>query len=160
MRHSIFNQILKEILKDYLEYCEIFIDDILIHSSNEEQHYKHLKEVLKRLKEAEIRLKMAKCKWMVKEVEYCGFLIKDGTCTPLKNKLEGIQAIKAPNSKKKLHSFIGLCNWFRSYIPDISVSLRILIRFLHEYENFVKEWTEKEQVAFETLKERMKKCQH
>ena len=56
-----------------------FIDDVIIFSKNYEDHIEHLAEVLRRFKEANIKLKASKCAFAKAEVKYLGhIMVKDG----------------------------------------------------------------------------------
>ena len=48
------------------------VDDILISGKNDQEHISNLNEVLMRLKNAGLRLKLSKCKFMQPSVEYLG----------------------------------------------------------------------------------------
>ena len=53
----------------------VYLDDILITGTSEEDHLSTLEEVLKRLQDAGLRLKRNKCKFMVPSVSYLGYKI-------------------------------------------------------------------------------------
>ena len=53
----------------------IFIDDILVAIDMEEGHDKLVEEVLKRLEENDLFVKLEKCKWKVREVEFLEVVI-------------------------------------------------------------------------------------
>ena len=53
----------------------IFIDDILVAIDMEEGHNKLVEEVLKRLEENDLFVKLEKCKWKVREVEFLEVVI-------------------------------------------------------------------------------------
>ena len=52
-----------------------YTDDILVFSNTLEDHLKHLRLVLERLKEVNSKLKPAKCRFARKEVEYLGHIL-------------------------------------------------------------------------------------
>lgn len=53
---------MNHLFKDYLnDFIVVFLDDILIHSKNPEDHLKHLKIVRDILKENKFYAKLAKC---------------------------------------------------------------------------------------------------
>ena len=61
------------------KFVVVFIDDILIYSKNEEEHAKHLRIVLQRLREHKLYAKFSKCDFWLKEVQFLGHTIsKDG----------------------------------------------------------------------------------
>jgi len=52
-----------------------FIDNILVATDTEEGHDGLVEEVLKRLEENDLFVKLEKCKWKVREVEFLGVVI-------------------------------------------------------------------------------------
>ena len=57
------------------EFLVVYLDDLLIYSSNLKEHKKHISKVLEKLKEAGLFLKPSKCQFHVQEVEFLGFII-------------------------------------------------------------------------------------
>ena len=55
-----------------------FINDIIVATDTEEEHDKIVEEVLKRLEQNDLFVKLEKCKWKVKEVEFLGMIIRPG----------------------------------------------------------------------------------
>ena len=66
-----FQRMMDDILGD-LDYCFIYMDDLLIASPDEATHVLHLREVLSRLQAAGLVLNVEKCQFGVKSVEYLG----------------------------------------------------------------------------------------
>ena len=61
---AIFMTLMHDIFHEFLDkFVIIYIDDILIHSKNEEEHEKHLEMVLKRLREYRLYAKESKCEF-------------------------------------------------------------------------------------------------
>ena len=66
-----FQNMMNEIFKDIIDaFVIIYLDDILIFSDNKEDHVKHVREVLKRLREHDLFCKPEKCEFFKKLVEY------------------------------------------------------------------------------------------
>jgi hypothetical protein len=57
------------------KFVVVFIDDILIYSKNEEEHAKHLRIVLTRLREHQIYAKFSKCAFWLKEIQFLGHVL-------------------------------------------------------------------------------------
>ena len=57
------------------DFVAVYIDDVLVFSRTMEEHLVHLQAVIKRIKEAELKLKPAKCHFARQEVEYLGHLV-------------------------------------------------------------------------------------
>ena len=57
-----FMDLMNRVFSDYLDkFVIVFIDDILVYSKNHEEHEKHLKLVLQRLRKKKLYAKFNKC---------------------------------------------------------------------------------------------------
>jgi hypothetical protein len=57
------------------KFVVVFIDDILVYSKSEEEHAKHLKVVLTRLRDHQLYAKFSKCEFWLKEVQFLGHVL-------------------------------------------------------------------------------------
>ena len=75
-----FMDLMNRVFKDYLDrFVIVFIDDILIYSSSEEEHEYHLRLVLQRLREHQLYAKFSKCEFWLPQVAFLGHIVgKDG----------------------------------------------------------------------------------
>ena len=56
-----------------------FINDVIVGTEEEEGHNEIVEEVIRRMKENDLYVKLEKCKWKVREVGFLGVIIgKDG----------------------------------------------------------------------------------
>ena len=60
-----------------LDFVFAYIDDILISSTNLEEHREHLRIVFQRLKNVRLRLNFSKCQFGRSELEFLGYTIND-----------------------------------------------------------------------------------
>src|SRR5438046_1223249 len=68
-----FQRLMNKLFREYLnDFAAVYIDDIMIYSKTFEEHLHHIESILKKLKEANIMLKLKKCKWGDRNVEYLG----------------------------------------------------------------------------------------
>ena len=75
---GVFQRTMDNLLQG-LQHVTVYIDNILITGTTDEQHLETLNEVLTRLETAWMRLKKEKCVFMTPEVVYLGHCIsKDG----------------------------------------------------------------------------------
>lgn len=74
---------MNEVFRPYLrKFVLVFFDDILVFSSNLQDHYMHLERVLEVLREHHLYAKQSKCSFACKSVEYLGHIItKEGVAT-------------------------------------------------------------------------------
>jgi len=76
-----FQTIMNDLLRDLVveEKVAVFIDDVMVATETEEGHDEIVKEVLRRLKENDLFVKLEKCVWKVREVGFLGVIIgEDG----------------------------------------------------------------------------------
>jgi hypothetical protein len=77
--HVYFMYLMNKVFVEYLDkFVVVFIDDILIFSKNEEEHDKHLRMVLQRLRENQLYAKLNKCEFWLKEVSFLDHIISEG----------------------------------------------------------------------------------
>src|SRR5204862_386515 len=73
---AMFQELINHILYNHLnKFVITYLDDILIYSENEEDHKKHVKEILRRLQEKKLYLKSKKCEFHKQQVEYLEHII-------------------------------------------------------------------------------------
>ena len=116
-----FSRMMNRIFGDLFDECIItYVDDIVIYSKTPEEHLIHLEKVLKRLQEHTLFVKESKCSFGVDATEFCGTGISQyGICLD-QGKLEPLFAHRQPKNVKDIQSFLGLCNWFRDFIPEFA----------------------------------------
>ena len=146
---AVYQSLMSMVLQDILGvFCFCYIDDIIIHSKTYEDHLKNLDTVFTKLVQANLTLKLEKCKFMVTEVKYLGHKIsKDGIQF---TDDFAVQNCTTPKDVKSLQSFLGLVNYFRKFIPNFSGIATPLYRLLKVDVPFV--WSEDCELAFNKLK--------
>ncbi len=91
----------------------VYIEDLLIHSKNHEDHLVYLEQVLQRLQENHMKLNIEKCFFGNTEVSFLGFVLMG--IKPGRDMLRAIKAAQPPTDMKAVRSFIGLCNFFYTH---------------------------------------------
>ena len=71
---AMINQVLRELLD---EGVIVYVDDILINSETEEEHICLVSKVLEKLKKANLCVAINKSRFLVKEVDYLGYVISN-----------------------------------------------------------------------------------
>jgi hypothetical protein len=97
-----------------------YIDDILVHLRDHEQHLKSLEEVLWRLQKYGLKLNVDKTIIGARTVQYLGYTLSGQGVTLSMDKLAAIKDFPMPTSPKAMREFLGLANYFRSLIPRFS----------------------------------------
>lgn len=139
-----------------LEYVFCYCDDILIASVNEEQHKKHLQEVLLRLQKYGIKLNLNKCEFGKDQMDFLGYRINTSGIRPIEDKVTVIKNYPKPETIKDLRRFLGIVNFYRSCIPRAAEYQYELNKFLHDSRKNDRRkvpWTKETGDMFEKCKE-------
>ena len=102
-----FQRLINEVLTD-CNFAMGYVDDIIIFSKTEEEHLQHLENIFERLRVAGLKLKLQKCSFFKKHIQYLGHLISDEGIHPLPEKLESIKKMPTPTTAKPVKQFLGL----------------------------------------------------
>jgi len=128
-----FQTMMNNLFRDLINQGDTatFIDDILVATDTEEEHDELVEEVLKRLEENNLFVKLEKCKWKVREVEFLGVIIGPRGVEMQEEKVEGVLNWLAPRNIKEVQKFLGLANYYRRFIRNfakIAAPLHTLVR--------------------------------
>ena len=96
-----------------LDYCFVYVDDVLIGSKSLEEHEQHLREVLSRMAEHSVVLNREKCVLGVPEVQFLGHIVSARGIIPLPQKVAAIRAFLRPGTIGQLMSYLGMVNFYR-----------------------------------------------
>ena len=133
-----------------LPFVTTYIDDVLVHSQNEEQHKHHLQQVFQRLSDAGLTLRGHKCTLAMSQVTYLGHKFTQSGLTPDKSKIQAVQEWPIPNNTSALQQFLGLASYYRHYIPKFSTIAAPLTNLTHK--GVVFNWSTECESSFQLLK--------
>lgn len=131
----------------------VFIDDILIPAEDEYQALERLKEVLNTASEYGLQINWKKSQLLSKKVEYLGHVIEGGAVMPSPGKTDAVTKFPEPQNLKQLHSFLGLCSYFRKFIPRYAQIAQPLTDMLKKGCTF--EFSDAHRAIFKELKTRL-----
>jgi len=88
----IFQAMINEILRDMINKGKVaaFVDDMLIETETKERHDEIMEEVLKRLEENDLYIKLEKCVWKVQKIGFLGVVIGPNRIEIEKEKVDGV----------------------------------------------------------------------
>ncbi len=78
-----------------------------------ENNLEKLGEVLRRLREAGLKVNAAKSFFCTHEIEYLGYILTRGGIKPQPKKVQAILALNPPNNVKELRHFLGMVQYYR-----------------------------------------------
>ena len=130
--------------------CLVYIDDIVVVGGSMREHLHNLGCVLGRLREAGLRVKPSKCRFLQKEVKFLGHVVSENGISTDPGKTEAIQKWPVPRSRRELQQFLGLANYYRRFIKSFALIAKPL-QYLTE-KNAPFEWTAACQKSFDDLR--------
>ena len=128
---AMFQKLINHMLYDYLDKFVIaYLDDILIYFKNEEDHKKHVKEILKRLQKKNLYLKLEKCEFHKQQVEYLKHIITTERLEMNSEKIKIIIKFSTSECIKNIQTFQKLTEYYQKFITNfisITASLTDLL---------------------------------
>ena len=97
-----------------------FLDDILILGSTKDEHLANLRKVIERLHNAQLSIKISKCRFFETSLKFLGHIISETGLSPDPAKIEAIKKMKQPTTVKEIQGFLGLVGFYRKFIRNFS----------------------------------------
>jgi hypothetical protein len=145
-------KVLDEIPSEFRSHFLAIMDDIIIHSMQED-HKKHLKILFKVLEKNGLKVSPKKCQLFRKELVYMGhtMLIDNGTAciTPLKTRIDAIMLLPPPTTPRGCKSFCGMVNYLGMYCPNLQEDLIPIYKNTRKTHPF--DWTPQCQKSFDRI---------
>lgn len=113
-----FSKLMAEILQGCDEFAVPYLDDIAVYTEDWESHVKALREVLSRLKRANLKVKPTKCHFAQARVQYLGHVVGSGVRSPAEAKIQCVKEFPQPTTKKQMRAFLGLTGYYSRYVKD------------------------------------------
>lgn len=126
----------------------VYIDDILIASKTLHDHIAVLDQVLQVLSDNNLEINEKKCQFAQSEVEFLGFTVSAKGVEPIESKIKAVEEFPRPSDIKSIRRFLGMINFYRSCLPNISHTLVPL----YEMKEDDLCWTEPRIKAFQNAK--------
>ena len=102
-----FQKLMNKVLKD-LHFATAYLDDIIIYSKTAEEHLDYLQQVFYKLHDAKLTMKLCKCHFFTKEIQYLGHVLSTTGIKPLPSKTAAIKLINPPKNANFVRAFLGL----------------------------------------------------
>ena len=131
-------------------FARVYMDDIIVFSSNVHEHMAHLRQVLARMQARQLAVKERKCEFMRHRLTFLGHVVSAGGVSPDPTKVEAIAQLAAPADVSQLRSFLGCCNFYERFIRGYARIASPLTDLLGSRVPW--EWGPTQSTAFEVLR--------
>ena len=157
-----FQRLMETCMGDlYLDYCLIYLDDVVIFSKTYEEHLERLDAVFKRLHAAGLKVNNKKCHFFKHRIKYLGHIVSQDGISTDPDKIEAVKSWPIPKDVKDLQRFLGFVGYYRRFIKNFAKVAQPLHKLLQGSSKhtskrrhrspFPFEWGEDQQNSFEKL---------
>jgi len=149
-----FFEMTNKILRDLINEGKVtvFVDDVLVGTETEERHDKIVEEILRRLEENDLYIKLEKCVWKTRKIRFLKVIMGPNgiEMVKVKVKVNGVLSWPEPKNVKDIRKFLGLANYYRRFIKifaQVARPMNVLMRKDGKWQ-----WGQEQQKAFDKLK--------
>ena len=133
-----FQAMMNELLRDLINIGRVmaFIDDVIVGTEMEEGYDEIVVEVIRRLEENNLYVKLEKYKWKVREVGFLEVVIGPEGIKMEEEKMKKVLEWPTPRCVKDVQKFLGLANYYCRFIQGFAT----IARPLHNMVKKNKKW--------------------
>jgi len=122
---GIYQEVISSILAG-IERTFIYLDDILLWGTTQEECLQTLHQILAKLEEYHVTLNVEKSQFLVRSVTYLGFLLDGQGSRPDPARMDELLKKPPPANHSQLKSFIGMITFFHKFGKDLATVLHPL----------------------------------
>ncbi len=149
-----FQQYMNDVLWNFLnDFCQVYLDDILIYSKTRKKHRDHVKLVLSRLREAELQMNIRKCKFDVEETVFLEVIVSELDLRMNSSKVTVIVSWITSINLKEIQSFVRFVNFYRRFIKNFLKLVKSFTQLIRKNMSFV--WNKICVQVFDNLKKQV-----
>lgn len=98
----------------------IYFDDLIVAAETEEEHDELVKKVAQRAKERNIKFNIDKLQFKKNEVKFLGHIFNQAGVKPDDAQVKALLELETPKNKTELQRLLGMFNYLRDFIPNMS----------------------------------------
>jgi len=119
---TMFQAMMNEILRDLINEGKVvtFVDNVLVGMETEEGHNEIVEEILRKLEENDLYIKLEKCVWKARKIGFLGVIIGSNGIEMEVEKVDGVLSWPQLKNVKDVRKFLGLVNYYRRFIKDFA----------------------------------------
>ena len=100
------------------EQAVAYVDDVLVHANNFEEHLANLDRVMTAYAKAGLKLNPAKCTFLASRVHYLGHTVSKDGLEPQRDYVEVVKRWPVPTTRQKVLVFLGKIGYYRRFVRD------------------------------------------
>jgi len=128
----------------------VYIDDVVVHTDDWDEHVATLRMVFERIRQAQLTVNLVKSEIGHGRLVYLGFEVGGGQVAPVNAKVRCIDEMPVPTTIKEVQRFIGMAGYYRRFCPNFSQVAAPLTSLTSPKVKY--KWSEDCQQSFEKIK--------
>eukprot|EP00253_Pinus_taeda_P032279 PITA_32279 len=133
------------------KFVLIYLDDIIVFSSNHKDHLQHLKNVFLKCRHFVISVSPKNSQFSLEERKLLGHIVYAEGVKINPARVQAIQTLSIPRSKRDIQSFLGKIKFVRRFIPNFAKLVKHITSMLKKGSEI--KWTDGARSSFEAIKQ-------
>ena len=148
---STFQRLMTRIFRKNIGiFVHVYLDDIFIFSETVDDHVRHVRWCLDRLKENKMYLSRKKCDLFSNHMDCLGHLVDDRGLHADLDKMARVRDWPVPRNYHDVQRFLGLVQYLAHFMPDVTTYTSPLSSMTRNGQSFL--WRPLHQKCFESIK--------
>ncbi len=148
---AFYQHYMNDMLFKYLhQFCQIYLDDIIIYSKTLKKHKRYVRLILNKLREADLQIDINKCEFHVQKTIFLELLISIKELKMNSRKMQAVVDWSTLNNLTQMQFFIDFCNFYQRFIKNFSKIVHSMIWLTQK--KIIFEWNEVCQIVFDHMK--------
>jgi len=150
----LFQQYMNDVLWDFLnDFCQAYLDNILIYSKTQKKHRQHVKMILDRLQDADLQIDIRKCEFNVEETVFLEIIVSEQDLCMNSIKVKAIVNWVTFTNLKEIQDFVDFVNFYQRFIKNFLKLVKSFTQLIWKDTSFV--WNEVCVEVFDNLKKQI-----
>ncbi len=148
---TFYQHYMNNMLFEYLhQFCQIYLDDIIIYSKILKKHKQHVWLILNKLREVDLQIDINKCEFHVQKTIFLKLLMSIKELKMNSRKIQAVVNWSTLNNLTQMQFFIDFCNFYWRFIKNFSKIVHSMIQLTQK--KIIFEWNEVCQIVFNHMK--------
>jgi len=149
-----FQQYMNDVLWDFLnDFCQVYLDDILIYSKTRKKHKNYVRLVLRRLQKIDLQMNIWKCKFNVEKTVFLEVIVSKLSLRMNSSKVTVIVSWTTLINLKEIQKFVKFVNFYRCFIRNFSKLVKLFTQLTRKDTSLV--WNKVCVQVFDNLKKQV-----
>ncbi len=145
---------MNDVLWNFLnDFCQAYLDDILIYSKTQKKHKQHVKMILNRLRDADLQIDIQKCEFNVEEIVFLKIIVFKQDLCMNSIKVKAIINWVTFTNLKEIQNFVDFVNFYQRFIKNFSKLVKSFTQLTWKDTSFV--WNKVCIEVFDNLKKQI-----